>query len=69
MDARQQQNIPGLYISPMARTCELEMQILLSGDLGYIDSAILEGIKDEVHEVERMLKALIKSLEDKSLNP
>jgi len=39
--------------------------LLLSGDLGYIDSAILKGIKDEIYEVERMLKALIKSLESK----
>ena len=35
----------------------------LYGDLGCIDSVILEGIKDEIHEVERMLKALIKSLD------
>ena len=42
---------------------------MLSGDLGYIDSDILEGIKDDIHEVERMLKALIKSLENKHLNP
>ena len=42
---------------------------MLAGDLGYIDSDILEGIKDDIHEVERMLKALIKSLENKHLNP
>jgi four helix bundle protein len=57
-----------LYIA-YGSNCELETQMLLSGDLGYIENAKLEGIKDEIHEVERMLKALIKSLEDKSLNP
>jgi len=36
---------------------------MLSGDLGYIDNAKLGDIKDEIHEVERMLKALIKSLD------
>ena len=57
-----------LYIA-YGSNCELETQIMLSGDLGYIDSAILEGIKDKIHEAERMLKALIKSLENKHLNP
>jgi len=31
--------------------------MLLSGDLGYIDSDVVGGIKDEIYEVERMLKA------------
>ena len=35
---------------------------MLSVDPGYINSAILEGIKDKIHEVERMLKALLKLL-------
>jgi len=30
---------------------------------------MLEGIKDEIHEAERMLKALIKSLGNKPSNP
>ena len=41
--------------------------MMLSGDLDYIDSAILKDIMDEIYEVERMLKALIKSLENKHL--
>ncbi len=49
--------------------CELETQILLSGDLGYIEPAVLEEIKDDIQEVERMLKALIRALEEKHLNP
>jgi len=47
----------------------LETQILLSRDLGYIDSAVIEKIKDEIQQIERMLKGLIKSLENKHLNP
>ena len=35
-----------LYIA-YGSNCELETQILLSGDLGYIESALLKGIKDE----------------------
>jgi hypothetical protein len=42
---------------------------MLSGDLDYIDSAIVSEIMDEINEVERMLKALIKSLENTHLNP
>jgi four helix bundle protein len=60
--------IRSLYIA-YGSNCELETQNLLSGDLGYIESALLKGIKDEIQEVERMLKALIKSLENKPLNP
>jgi len=49
--------------------CELETQILLSGDLGYIEAGELKKLQDEIGEVERMLKALIKSLENKHLTP
>ena len=41
--------------------------MMLSGDLDYVGSAILKDIMDEIYEVERMLKALIKSLENKHL--
>ena len=44
-------------------------QIVISGDLGYIESATLDEIKAEIQAVERMLKALIKSLENKPWNP
>ena len=63
-----------LYIA-YGSVCELETQVLLSGDLGYVkDAGIksvdrLEKLKKYVEEVERMLKALIKSLENKHLNP
>jgi four helix bundle protein len=49
--------------------CELETQIMLSGDLGYFNENQLSKFREEVKEVERMLQALIKSLENKSLNP
>jgi len=42
---------------------------MLAGDLDYVDNDIVKVIMDEVNEVERMLKALIKSLENKHLNP
>jgi len=47
----------------------LETQVLLSGDLGYLADKSLSKLQDDLGEVERMLKALIKSLEYKPLNP
>ena len=47
----------------------METQILLSGDLGYISTGKLEMLNEEIKEVERMLKALIRSLEKKHSNP
>jgi hypothetical protein len=49
--------------------CELEPQILLAGDLGLIEKGVLGRLKKDIAEIERMLKALIKSLENKPLNP
>jgi len=60
--------IRSLYIS-YGSTCELETQIMLSGDLGYISGEIMTKLQEDIREVERMLKALIKSLENKPLNP
>ena len=48
---------------------ELETQILLAGDLGFIEKGELGTAKKDLAEIERMLKALIKSLENKHLNP
>jgi hypothetical protein len=47
----------------------METQILLSGDLGYIETGRLELLQVGIRAVERMLKALIKSLERKALDP
>ncbi|MDY6838821.1 MAG: four helix bundle protein [Thermodesulfobacteriota bacterium] len=49
--------------------CELETQILLGGDLGYIEAPKLEILRQGIGEVERMLKALIRSLERKHSTP
>jgi len=57
-----------LYIA-YGSTCELETQILLAGDLGYIKPEQLNKLQKDIAEGERMLKALIKSLENKHLNP
>jgi len=57
-----------LYIS-YGSVCELETQMLLAGDLGFIEKGELGRLKKDIVESERMLKALIKSLENKPLNP
>jgi len=57
-----------LYIA-YGSICEIETQILLSGDLGYISNGRLEMLKEGIREVERMLKASIRSLENKHLTP
>ena len=49
--------------------CELETQILLTEDLGFIDKGELDTAKKDIAEIKRMLKALIKFLENKHLNP
>lgn len=49
--------------------CELETQVLLAVDLGYVKANEVEKIHEDIREVERMLKALIKSLENKLSNP
>ncbi len=55
-----------LYIS-YGSVCELETQILLTGDLGFIEKGELSTAKKEIAGIERMLKALIKSAENKPL--
>ena len=60
--------IKSLYIA-YGSNCELETQMMLSGDLDCISSDKVKIILDKIIEVERMLKALIKSLENKHLNP
>jgi len=42
---------------------------LLAGDLGFIEKGELGKTKSDIAENERMLKALIKSLENKPLTP
>ena len=57
-----------LYIA-YGSCCELETQILLSGDLGYIKDTNRKELLAKIGDVERMLKALIKALENKHSNP
>ncbi len=47
----------------------METQILLAGNFGFIEKGELGTAKKDIAEIERMLKALIKSLENKHLNP
>lgn len=56
--------IQALYIA-YGSICELETQILLSGDLGYIKTENLGKLKKDIGDVERMLMGLIKSLESR----
>ena len=42
---------------------------MISGDLGYVEKESLQEIREAIGDVERMLKAMIKSLENKHLNP
>ena len=57
-----------LYIA-YGSVCELETQTMISGDLGYVKKERLGELRGEIGDVERMLKALIKSLESKHLDP
>jgi four helix bundle protein len=60
--------IRSLYIA-YGSACELETQVLLSNDLGYVKAKEKERFGEKLGEVERMLKALIKSLQKKHSNP
>jgi four helix bundle protein len=57
-----------LYLA-YGSTCELGTQFLLSRDLGYLKEKNSKELKEDLGEVERRLKALIRSLENKPLNP
>ena len=57
-----------LYIS-YGSVCELETQILLAEDSDLIEKDELSALNKDIAEIERMLKALIKSLEHKPFPP
>jgi four helix bundle protein len=63
-----QEYMQSLYIA-YGSHCELETQIMLAKDLGYIRTEDFKVLQLGIGEVERMLKALIKSLQNKRLNP
>ena len=54
--------IQALYVA-YGSNCELETQILLSGDLGFVSGENSDRLKKDLGDVERLLKALIRSLE------
>jgi len=53
-----------LYIA-YGTNCEFGTQTVLSGDLAYIENEKQKLLLESISEVERMLKALIKSVENK----
>jgi len=53
--------IQSLYIA-YGSNWELETQILLSGDLGFVEKEDMLRLQKEIGDVERMLKGLIISL-------
>jgi four helix bundle protein len=55
--------IQALYVA-YGSNCELETQVLLSGDLGFVRREDLLRLQQEIGDVERMLKRLIKSLHE-----
>jgi len=57
-----------LYIA-YGSVCELETQILLAGDLDYSEKSDLATRLKDIAEIERMLRELINSLENKPLAP
>ena len=56
------ENIQALYVA-YGSNCELETQILLSGDLGFVGGESSDRLRKDLGDVERLLKALIRSLE------
>ena len=57
-----------LFIS-YGSVCELGTQILLAGDLGFIEKGELGTAKKDIAEIERILKTMIRSIESKHLTP
>ena len=56
--------VRALYIA-YGSICELETQIMLAADLKCTSGEIMAALQEDIREVERMLKALIRSLESK----
>jgi four helix bundle protein len=58
--------VRSLYLA-YGSNCELETQISLAADLGYLKPQEREKLQGDITELERMLKALIRSLEKRRL--
>jgi four helix bundle protein len=52
-------------IMAMGSSSELEYQLLLSKDLGYVDTMLHQQTEDKVIEVKRMLASLIQKVQGK----
>ena len=53
-----------LYLA-YGSVCESETQTMISGDVGYMKKEKLQELREELVDIVRMLKAMIKSLENK----
>jgi len=42
---------------------------MISAGLSYVEKERFQELKEEIGDIERMLKAMIKSLENKHLDP
>jgi|SRR3989339_74964 len=58
------QYIQFLYVA-YSSGAELETQLMLAKDFGYLTKERFDGLMERYYEVERMLKGLINSLERK----
>lgn len=56
-----------LYIA-YGSVCELDTQLLIAGDLNYIQKNLGNDLNQDISEVEIMLKALIRSLDKKHIS-
>ena len=61
--------VTGSRVQEKCSVCEFETQMMISGDLGYMGKERLQELREAIGDIERMLKGLIKSLENKHLNP
>ena len=66
-NAKKLQSVEGL--AKVISTLFFQTQILLAGDLGLIERTQWDTLKKDIAPIERMLKAQIKSFQNKPSNP
>jgi len=69
MEERQPLITLGCFIFLMVLLAIWKLEILLAGDLDLIEKGELSKLNKDIAEIERMLKALIKSLENRPSDP
>ena len=52
-----------LLVIAMGSSSELEYQLLLSRDLGYVDTMLHQSLDEKIKEVKRMLSSLIQRVQ------